>query len=95
MYLKIILYIDGDVTTLLSPCVYTMLEDSFSEHAKLMFQAIVGSESRLPAVYSSFHDNSLPSDLGTSLKLCLTDPSFPVFVGQVEKELKKIKQDCP
>jgi len=72
-----------------------VLEDSFSEHAKLMFQAIVGSESRLPAVYSSFHDNNLPSDLGTSIKLCLTDPSFPAFVGQVEKELKKIKQDCP
>lgn len=31
--------------------------------------------------------------LNSLIKLCLADPSFPAYVEQVEKELKKVKDE--
>ena len=58
-----------------------------------MFQAITEKDGpRLPSVY--FHDSMTSDiDLNTAIKLCLTDSSFPAFVGLVEKELDKIKKE--
>lgn len=51
---------------------------------------IFSGSSKLPELYARL-GNGTEYDLGTLIKLCLTDPSFPAFVGQVEKELEKIK----
>ncbi|XP_052761715.1 meiotic recombination protein REC114-like [Mya arenaria] len=51
------------------------------------------SRPQMPSPYSRFHDNSYHGDLNTQVKLCLTDPEFPAFVGQVERELEKIKRE--
>lgn len=37
--------------------------------------------------------NGVQYELGTLIKLCLADPSFPAFVGQIEQELEKIKNE--
>ncbi|XP_064653022.1 meiotic recombination protein REC114-like [Lineus longissimus] len=45
----------------------------------------------LPLAYAQ---TNLPTEqIGTMVRLCLADPNFPAFVGQVEQELKKIKND--
>lgn len=31
--------------------------------------------------------------LNSLIKICLADPSFPAYVEQVEKELKKVKDE--
>ncbi|KAH3710005.1 uncharacterized protein LOC127857882 [Dreissena polymorpha] len=49
---------------------------------------------QLPAPYSALHSNGILGDLNTMVKMCLTDPAFPAFVGQVEKELEKLKKEC-
>lgn len=48
----------------------------------------------LPMAYQSVN---LPEDqLSTMVRLCLTDSSFPQFVGLVESAIEKIlKEDAP
>ncbi|XP_036990412.2 meiotic recombination protein REC114 isoform X1 [Artibeus jamaicensis] len=50
-------------------------------------QSLLASE-ELPLVYEQSAWNS--EELGPFLRLCLMDQSFPAFVEQVEKELKKL-----
>ncbi|XP_045704639.1 meiotic recombination protein REC114 isoform X2 [Phyllostomus hastatus] len=50
-------------------------------------QSLLASE-ELPLVYEQSAWNS--EELGPFLRLCLLDQSFPAFVEQVEKELKKL-----
>ncbi|KAM4602938.1 meiotic recombination protein REC114 [Polymixia lowei] len=45
----------------------------------------------LPVVYS--HSPVPQDNLGPFLRACLLDPSFPAFVEEVERELKKLLQD--
>ena len=46
----------------------------------------------LPAAYRDASSHLPPDHLSTMLRLCLTDANFPAFVGQVEKELEKLKK---
>ncbi|XP_052085814.1 meiotic recombination protein REC114-like [Mytilus californianus] len=46
------------------------------------------SKNQLPAVYNSMPTDT--TDIGVLLKLCLSDPSFPAYVEQVEKELDNL-----
>ncbi|XP_013395079.1 meiotic recombination protein REC114 isoform X1 [Lingula anatina] len=42
----------------------------------------------------SYHHSNMPQEeLSTILRLCLSDSSFPAFVGEVEAELKNIVQN--
>lgn len=58
-----------------------------------IFQAITDpSRPQLPKV--CYHEEDLSGmDLNTAIKLCLTDPQFPAFVGRVEAELEKIMSE--
>ncbi|XP_053382189.1 meiotic recombination protein REC114-like isoform X2 [Mercenaria mercenaria] len=47
---------------------------------------------KLPDLYARLGDGT-QYDLGTLIKLCLADASFPAFVGQVEQELEKIQSE--
>ncbi|XP_048727041.1 meiotic recombination protein REC114-like [Ostrea edulis] len=58
-----------------------------------MAEAVSGSEFvRLPAAYDRV--GSMDGvQLNTLIKFCLSDPKFPAFVEDVEKELIKIKEE--
>ncbi|XP_058854407.1 meiotic recombination protein REC114-like [Acipenser ruthenus] len=59
---------------------------------KRLAQSLLGeSKLSLPLAY---RHSTLPSEeLGPFLRLCLLDQSFPAFVEQVEKELRKIANE--
>ncbi|XP_076084727.1 meiotic recombination protein REC114-like [Mytilus galloprovincialis] len=46
------------------------------------------SKNQLPSVYNNMPTDT--TDIGVLLKLCLSDPSFPAYVEQVEKELDNL-----
>ncbi|KAL4218514.1 hypothetical protein ACF0H5_023248 [Mactra antiquata] len=55
-------------------------------------QALLSNTTSLPDLYHKTSKSDV--DLNTIIKLCLTDTNFPAFVGQVERELEKIKSEC-
>ncbi|XP_060558362.1 meiotic recombination protein REC114-like [Ruditapes philippinarum] len=71
----------GSSTTLVGDVTLRQLADT-----------ICNKSTKLPDIYARFGDGT-QCDLGTLIKLCLTDSSFPAFVDQVEKELEIIKNE--
>lgn len=58
-----------------------------------VLQVITGvTKSQLPEAYKQSHLD--PNYLDTFVRLCLADPSFPGFVGQVEKSLTKLMKEA-
>ncbi|NWH61363.1 RE114 protein, partial [Geococcyx californianus] len=53
-------------------------------------QTVLNRKSELPLVYR--HAVWRPQELGPFIRLCLMDQSFPAFVEDVEKELKKLAE---
>ncbi|NWS67809.1 RE114 protein, partial [Crotophaga sulcirostris] len=53
-------------------------------------QSVLKMKSELPLVYQ--HAVWHPQELGPFIRLCLMDQSFPAFVEDVEKELKKLAE---
>lgn len=59
---------------------------------ELLFQVVSGHlKARLPVAYQ--HCDFPPEEIKTVIRLCLTDPSFPAFVQQVDTQLQKLIAD--
>ncbi|XP_046362913.2 meiotic recombination protein REC114-like [Haliotis rufescens] len=57
-----------------------------------MAQVVSGHlKARLPVAYQ--HCDFPPEEIKTVIRLCLTDPSFPAFVQQVDTQLQKLIAD--
>ncbi|XP_046549053.1 meiotic recombination protein REC114-like [Haliotis rubra] len=57
-----------------------------------MAQVVSGHlRARLPVAYQ--HCDFPPEEMKTMIRLCLTDPSFPAFVQQVDTQLQKLIAD--
>uniref|UniRef100_A0A670IRI6 REC114 meiotic recombination protein n=1 Tax=Podarcis muralis TaxID=64176 RepID=A0A670IRI6_PODMU len=61
------------------------------DHIFLLLQYVLTSNIELPLAYQ--HSQWNAEDLGSFIRLCLLDQSFPAFVQEVENQLKKITDE--